>query len=130
MTELEQFARDLYAAAPRAAGGRPAGTPTRTPTCPPCGPAPSVGLWPRPSRVSPTTHRRRPSPSSSGTWRRGSQLLRDVIATGLLEALASAVSGGAAGRPDRWPGCSGPQSRAYLDAWDQLTLGRSSLEPS
>ena len=52
-----------------------------------------------------------------------------MIATGLLEALASEVSGGRLDGPTL-AGLLGPQSRAYLDAWDQLTLGRSSLEPS
>lgn len=57
---------------------------------------------------------------------RADQALRTGIATGLLEALANAVSDG------RLPGPTlasalGPESHAYIDAWDQLTLGRSSL---
>lgn len=52
-----------------------------------------------------------------------------VVATGFLEAVANAVSRG------DLPGSElaealGPQSRAYLDAYDQFTLGRSSLDPS
>ncbi|GAB2884394.1 hypothetical protein [Nocardioides pacificus] len=51
------------------------------------------------------------------------------IATGLLEALANAVSGA------RLSGSTlasvlGSESRAYIDAWDQFTLGRSSLSDS
>jgi hypothetical protein len=55
-----------------------------------------------------------------------SELLRTAVATGLLEVLASAVSGG---RLDgaRLAALLGPESRAYLDAWDAFTLGNSSL---
>jgi hypothetical protein len=59
----------------------------------------------------------------------GSQLMRDAVATGLLEAVASEVSSGRLDGP-RLAALLGPQSRAYLDAWDQFTLGRSSLDPS
>jgi class 3 adenylate cyclase len=58
-----------------------------------------------------------------------SQRMRNAICTGFLEVFASAVSGG------RLSGESlaellGPESRAYLDAWDQFSLGRSSLDPT
>ena len=57
---------------------------------------------------------------------RSNDELRTGITTGLLEALANAVSSG------RLPGPTlaavlGPESRAYIDAWDEFTLGRSSL---
>lgn len=57
----------------------------------------------------------------------GSQAWRDAVCTGLLEALAGAVS---AGRMDGRTLATmlGPRSRAYIDAWDEFTLGRSSLE--
>lgn len=58
----------------------------------------------------------------------GSERLSTAIATGLLEALASEVSGG---RVDG-PGLAahlGPRSRAFLDAYDDFTVGRSSLDP-
>jgi hypothetical protein len=58
----------------------------------------------------------------------GSTAMREAVATGLLEALASEVSGGRAD-PGTVAALLGPQSRAYLDAWDQFTLGRSSLDP-
>lgn len=59
---------------------------------------------------------------------RSDDALRTGITTGLLEALANAVSSG------RLPGPTlaavlGPESRAYIDAWDEFTLGRSSLQP-
>ena len=59
----------------------------------------------------------------------GSQLMKDAVATGLLEALASEVSSGRLSGP-RLAALLGPRSRAYIDAWDQFTLGRSSLDPS
>lgn len=59
----------------------------------------------------------------------GSQLMKNCVATGLLEALASEVSGGRLDGP-RLAALLGPESRAYIDAWDQFTLGRSSLDPS
>jgi len=57
------------------------------------------------------------------------QRMRDAICTGFLEALASAVSGHRL-RPSLLADHLGPQSRAYVDAWDQHTLARSSLDPS
>jgi hypothetical protein len=57
----------------------------------------------------------------------GSDLMGDCLTTGLLEAVANAVS---RGKVDGGvlAGLLGPQSRRYVDAWDQFTLGRSSLE--
>lgn len=49
------------------------------------------------------------------------------IATGLLEALANAVSDGRLSG-QTLAGLLGPESRTYIDAWDQFTLGRSSLQ--
>lgn len=51
------------------------------------------------------------------------------VATGLLEALAGAVSRGDLD-PALLASLLGRESRAYVDAWDQFTLGRSSLDPS
>jgi hypothetical protein len=59
----------------------------------------------------------------------GSDLMKDAVATGLLEALASEVSDGRLDGP-HLATLLGPESRAYIDAWDQFTLGRSSLDPS
>jgi hypothetical protein len=58
----------------------------------------------------------------------GSQSIRNGVATGFLEALASAVSAGFLEGP-RLAAYLGPASRAYLDAWDQFTMGRSTLDP-
>lgn len=58
----------------------------------------------------------------------GSQSLKNGVATGFLEALASAVSSGRIDGP-RLAGFLGPKSRAYLDAWDQFTIGHSTLDP-
>jgi len=60
---------------------------------------------------------------------RGSELMRTAVATGLLEVVASEVSGGRLDGPEL-ARLLGPESRAYIDAWDQFTLGRSSLGPS
>jgi hypothetical protein len=59
----------------------------------------------------------------------GSERLSTAVATGLLEDVASHVSGG------RLDGAElathlGPRSREFLDAYDLFTLGRSSLGPS
>ena len=59
----------------------------------------------------------------------GSEQLSTWVATGLLEALAGAVSRRELD-PGLLAGLLGPESRAYVDAWDQFTLGRSSLDPS
>ena len=58
----------------------------------------------------------------------GSQSMRNGVATGFLEALASAVSSGRLDGPFL-AGFLGPESRAYLDAWDQFTIGHSTLDP-
>ncbi|WP_121254268.1 hypothetical protein [Nocardioides ferulae] len=58
----------------------------------------------------------------------GPEPVRSAVATGLLEQVASALSSGRAD-PALVARLLGPQSRAYLDAWDDFTLGRSSLEP-
>ncbi len=59
----------------------------------------------------------------------GSELMRTGVSTGLLEALAHQVS---AGRLEGalLAGLLGPESRAHIDAYDEFTLGRSSLDPS
>jgi len=59
----------------------------------------------------------------------GSELTKTCVTTGLLEAVANAVSGGRLDGP-HLATLLGPESRAYIDAWDQFTLGRSSLDPS
>lgn len=59
----------------------------------------------------------------------GSRLMKDAVATGLLEMLASEVSGGRLSGPALGE-LLGPRSRAYLDAYDEFTLGRSTLDPS
>ncbi len=58
----------------------------------------------------------------------GSQKMKEAVATGLLEAVASEVSAGRLDGPTLAT-LLGPASRAYIDAWDQFTLGRSSLDP-
>lgn len=60
--------------------------------------------------------------ASGGEW------LSTVVCTGLLEALAGRVSAGELD-PALLASVLGPASRAYVDAWDEFTLGRSSLEP-
>jgi len=128
MTELEQFARDLYAAAP---GLREAVRGDADPD--PDIPTLWAGTVGRAVAATLTGLSPDDRAATFAVIERhlagGSQLLRDVISTGLLEALASEVSGGRLDGPTL-AGLLGPQSRAYLDAWDQLTLGRSSLEPS
>ncbi|MEJ7832393.1 MAG: hypothetical protein WKF79_05720 [Nocardioides sp.] len=59
----------------------------------------------------------------------GTQPMKDAVATEFLEALASAVSGHRLDGPTlaRY---LGKESRAYLDAWDQFTMGRSTLDPT
>ncbi len=57
---------------------------------------------------------------------RGSELMATALTTGLLESLVHQVSRG------RVVGAElaehlGPQSRQFVDAYDQFTLGRSSL---
>ena len=59
----------------------------------------------------------------------GSQLTQDCVATGFLEALANGVSSGRIDGP-ALAEVLGPESRAYLDAWDQFTMGRSTLDGS
>lgn len=59
----------------------------------------------------------------------GSEATSTVVATGFLEAVAHAVSRGEVPGPDLAT-VLGPHSRAYLDAYDQFTLGRSSLDPT
>ncbi|WP_181309627.1 DUF7674 family protein [Nocardioides campestrisoli] len=59
---------------------------------------------------------------------RGGEFLKAAIATELLEALASEVSSGKLSGP-ALAAVLGPESRAYLDAWDEFTLGHSSLDP-
>lgn len=59
----------------------------------------------------------------------GSERMKDAVATGLLEAVASEVSAGRLDGP-ALATLLGPASRAYLDAWDQFSLGRSSLDPT
>ncbi len=80
-------------------------------------------------RSCPRTSAAPPSTSSSADGPGLGAAAATWVATGLLEALASAVS---RGDLDPGPAASllGRESRAYLDAWDQFTLGRSSLEPS
>ncbi|MDN4173312.1 hypothetical protein QWY28_10190 [Nocardioides sp. SOB77] len=56
----------------------------------------------------------------------GSESMSTGVATGFLEAVAGAVSAGRLD-PGLVAGVLGPESRAYVDAWDQFTLGRSSL---
>ncbi|MGN0063915.1 MAG: hypothetical protein ACI379_06710 [Nocardioides sp.] len=58
---------------------------------------------------------------------RADDALSTGIATGLLESLANAVSRGRLEAP-LLAGVLRPASRQYIDAWDELTLGRSSLE--
>lgn len=53
--------------------------------------------------------------------------LSTVVCTGLLEALAGRVSAGELD-PALLAASLGPASRAYVDAWDEFTLGRSSLD--
>lgn len=57
---------------------------------------------------------------------RGSELMRTAVTTGLLESVASAVSGGRVRGPELAE-VLGPRSREFLDAWDDYSLGRSSL---
>jgi hypothetical protein len=52
----------------------------------------------------------------------GGELLRTAIATGLLEAIAHDVDRARVPRELVTP-LLGPQSRAYLEAWDAFTLG-------
>ena len=59
----------------------------------------------------------------------GSPVMGTAVATGLLEQVASAVSGGSVPAA-LVAGLLGPESRAYLDAWDQFTLGGPSLPPA
>ncbi|MCR6033068.1 hypothetical protein GGQ22_16710 [Nocardioides sp. zg-579] len=59
----------------------------------------------------------------------GSESMSTAVATGFLESVAGAVSADRLA-PDLLAGVLGPESRAYIDAWDQFTLGRSSLEGS
>jgi hypothetical protein len=56
----------------------------------------------------------------------GSELTRTALTTGLLEAVAAEVSAGRLSGPDV-AAVLGPRSRAYIDAWDEFSLGRSSL---
>jgi hypothetical protein len=56
----------------------------------------------------------------------GSELMRTAVTTGLLESVASAVSGGRVRGPELAE-VLGPRSREYVDAWDNYSLGRSSL---
>ena len=60
---------------------------------------------------------------------RGSELMQTALTTGLLESVASAVSGGRVRGPDL-AAVLGPRSREYVDAWDEFTMGRSTLDPS
>ncbi|MGH3348734.1 MAG: DUF7674 family protein [Nocardioides sp.] len=57
----------------------------------------------------------------------GSSSMKDALCTGLLEAVADEVSAGRLDGPTL-AALLGPESRAYVDAWDQFSLGRSSLE--
>ncbi len=128
MTELESFARDLYAAVPevRQAMGPDAEPDPEIPTLW----AGSVGR--ALARVLPGLAPADGVAAFAVVERHlagGSRLMRDVISTGLLEALASQVSSGALDGPTL-AGFLGKESRAYLDAWDDYTLGRSSLDPS
>jgi hypothetical protein len=59
----------------------------------------------------------------------GSEQLTTAVATGLLEDVASHVSGGRLDGPELATHL-GPRSREFLDAYDAFTLGRSSLDPS
>lgn len=58
--------------------------------------------------------------------RSGGVLLRTALATGLLEALATDMDRGVVSR-DLVAGLLGDRSRGYLDAWDEFTLGESTL---
>lgn len=60
---------------------------------------------------------------------RGTELTATAVSTGLLEALASEVSSGRIDGSDLAEHL-GPESRAFLDAYDEFTIGRSSLESS
>lgn len=57
--------------------------------------------------------------------RSGGELLRTALATGLLEAIANDMDRGIVPR-DLVATLLGAHSRAYLEAWDQFTLGESS----
>jgi hypothetical protein len=59
----------------------------------------------------------------------GSELMKTCVSTGLLEAAASELSSGRLSGPTLAT-LLGPQARSYIDAWDQFTLGRSSLDSS
>lgn len=59
----------------------------------------------------------------------GGELLRTALATGLLEALAHDMDRAVIQRQLVTP-LLGPSSRAYLEAWDDFTLGDSSSETS
>ncbi len=56
----------------------------------------------------------------------GSELMQAAVTTGLLESVASAVSGGRVRGPEL-AAVLGPRSREFVDAWDEYSLGRSSL---
>lgn len=59
----------------------------------------------------------------------GSELLGTCVTTGLLESLAHSVSAGRVSGP-ALAALLGPESRAYVDAYDGFTLGRSGLDGS
>lgn len=56
--------------------------------------------------------------------RTGSEPIRTAVATGLLEALAGDLDRGVVTQEQLAP-LLGPESRAYLRAWDEYTLGHS-----
>jgi hypothetical protein len=128
VTELEQFARDLYAAAP---GLREA---TRE-DADPDPEMPTVWMGDAGRAVAhalgnlPDDARRAVFGVVERAMTSGSEQLSTWVATGLLEALAGAVSRHELD-PGLLAGLLGPESRAYIDAYDEFTLGRSSLDPS
>ena len=59
----------------------------------------------------------------------GSELLQTAITTGLLEVVSEAVNTGRLDA-DEVAVLLGQESRSYVDAWDEFSLGRSTLEPT
>lgn len=123
MRELDEFADELFAAAPALAGAMEEDGADPSPDHE----IPSLWLGEVGSAIMSL-----PEPAARaalGVVERhltGSETWKDVLCTGLLEAVAGAVSSGQV--PGRVVAeMLGPRSRAYVDAWDEFTLGRSSL---
>jgi hypothetical protein len=128
MSDLEQFARDLYAAAPAVRdavrGGADPDPEVPTLWAGAVGRALAAALPSLPADQQAAAFAVVERAMADGT-----EHLRTVVATGLLEALASEVSGGRLD-PALVASLLGPASRTYVDAWDDYSLGRSSLDPS